>query len=283
MTNKPTSLNSLYQKRVALLAHFYGPPGTGKTMFAASVSKHWNKNWLTMPSANVPLDDCLFVSFDSGGLESLSAEGIQVPSLDFDNFLIAAEGNVVEALLSMHQEILKIYDENDSIEWIIFDTLTSLDKHLNSHYKKVLDEETQKGYRYIGNAWRDWHLRNKLIKPKGGLVYLSHSKFLDENRRKKDGSLADPSVKKKAKAQRSDVGVEIFPDITGSSKDMIKADESIRGICRKKWDDEGVASFEQHFTSEDGFEGKSRYRKIPPVNTSLTFRELLKLENYVSD
>ena len=69
---KPASETAM--KDIIMLIH--GPPGAGKTHLAATVSKQFPSEF--PPSRPVTLTDVAFISVDSGALDGLNAQGVDV-------------------------------------------------------------------------------------------------------------------------------------------------------------------------------------------------------------
>lgn len=266
-----------------------GPPGVGKTVCAASASVHFphgkyprrKRSTDPMPEL-VTLSDVLHIGFDDGACEPLTADMIDLPSVDFQEYLAdsASAGthgpNPEKALALLMRDVRKYVAETPECKIVIADTLTSLDRTLVTYYGNVWSghaRELQKQYGDVLRVHRKFHTDLKALGVR--IVYCVHSKaaFIEDGANKQ-------KQEQQAKAVSADVNMPtIVPAISGQSSTMYIGDCALELFMRRKQDPrtKQLSYMVATVTTNDGCEAKTRYPVLDdsePANLAGIFEKI---------
>ena len=240
-TSRVTSNRTAGLRKKRVVAH--GPPGSGKTFFAASLSKSWPKS---LPAKKwTKLSDVLWVPFDSGALDGLLEQKIEVPSIDVDAIL--EEEDVLGAL----EEITDIvYDESPEI--VVVDTVSKLDKEFlgfwneNAPLAKGGAKDGYAIYREVLATHRRFHANFDALPC--DVIFLCHSKPRPESADRKQRAGGLPGM--------SDIDM----DLTGQALNIYRQDSSL--VVSIEAVPVGNGKFQRFAwtTPHKGFEAKNRFQ-----------------------
>lgn len=189
----------------------YGPPGHGKTVAAATASQHCPD---TLPAGkSTSLDDMLWLQFDRGGVSSLTPHNLSVDVLDLSG---ESDWRKIRKLLP---EVVQVVNTKvkEGLEWVVVDTLTSMDAVLVSTAKEEFDvRATMQAWGYVLQEHARFYdmLRSLPV----SLLLLCHAKSIipaDE----------DLDTKTKRKAAGTDTST-MAPAISGSAVNRYIANSS---------------------------------------------------------
>ena len=241
---------------------YYGPRRAGKTVLGATASEQWPEDRKAgSGGTTITLEDILWVPFDAGALDALSGFNVEVENVVNVNAAFEYYNDNASAALSLIEEaIANVLTKNDSIRFVVIDTLSQLDSQLEAYYHGVVDD-SQTLYRSMLGRHRNFasFLKTMPATP----IELCHSRLVGEARGKKGDEANAKKRDKAAKAAKYFVVPEAEPAITGKGGEIYRANTSIQGVVLAN-NNAVSRALERRvfFRLKDGFEASSRFETV---------------------
>lgn len=210
--------------RYIIIVH--GPRGAGKTRLAATASKYWPGK---VPAAKpVHLKDMLWLSMDAGATDTMGELGVDADCMELTGLLNdqrlwkdagwVQRPTMLQVLNLMTQEAID-FCQGDPDRTVVVDTISTMDRHLNTYAKERTVNSTNKYAKYnvMLEVHSQFHERLKFGCRR--IIYLCHSKAMSED--------ANTAQKKKNLATKSPGLPDIIPSITGQGADVYINDASL--------------------------------------------------------
>jgi hypothetical protein len=234
------------------------PPGHGKTTIAASISEFFDPTF----SKKVALQDCLWFLFDMGGLDSLTASGVDVPYIDFTR--VATEKDLSYQPGSMLMEAIAYAQDQAAkgiVKHLIIDTGSALDRMWHMFGQKKYGKDFGLYDEIISKHNELWTI--KLRPLMCNVIMLMHTKAVTESQKKKDQSVAN---------------YDWVIDTSGNSGGTYRKHSSLFGVVSRDIKLRGKANeFTLHPYGAFGIEGKCRYpvlQEKEPANLKIAYDKI---------